>query len=158
MVKQQTLILIRGLDGSGKTTLANLICKGIPSARCKSVCVYDYLQHQDLDSFDGQMLKDAHTWCKTTVAAWMEDQCETIVVHNNLTRKWECEPYLELGMRHGYEVMVVNLFDGGLNDHQLAQRSKGRVPIGSIRAQRNRWHADVFRSEKPTLRKRRIKH
>ena len=155
MEKLHTLLLIRGLDGSGKTTLANLVSRGVPSARCKSVCVYDYLRHQDLDSFDGQMLKDAHTWCKKSVETWMEERCETIVVHNNLTRKWECDPYLELALRHEYEVMVVNLFDGGLNDHQLAQRSKGRVPIGSIRAQRKRWDADIFRSGKSESRKRR---
>ena len=139
------LIIIRGLSGSGKTTLADIICTDEDS--CVSISVDDYFyDEEDTYNFEAEHLKKAHEWCKQEVETCMIQSFETVVIHNTFTRKWEVDPYLELASSHQYEVMVVSLFDSGLNDHQLMSRSPHKIPLGSIRIQRRRWEHDVFRN------------
>lgn len=139
------LILIRGLSGSGKTTLADMICTDESS--CISISVDDYFyDEEDNYEFDASQLKEAHEWCKQEAETCMTQNFKVIVVHNTFTRKWEVEPYLQLASSHKYEIMVVSLFDSGLNDHQLMARSPHKIPLGSIRTQRKRWEHDVFRN------------
>tara|TARA_B100000900_G_C20574492_1_gene714754 strand:+ start:658 stop:1101 length:444 start_codon:yes stop_codon:yes gene_type:complete len=141
----KNLILIRGLSGSGKTTLADMVCTNEDS--CISISVDDYFyDEEDKYEFNADQLKEAHEWCKQETETCMTQTFETIVIHNTFTRKWEIDPYLQLASSHGYEVMVVSLFDSGLNDHQLMARSPHKIPLGSIRTQRRRWEHDVFRN------------
>lgn len=142
------LILVRGLSGSGKTTLAERICEGSDSAVCISADDFFY-NDDDEYVFDPEQLKEAHAWCQSETESCMVQGFETIVVHNTLTRTWECEVYINLANSNGYEVMVVNLYDAGLNDSQLSSRSEHNIPLASIRSQRKRWDSDVFRSEQP---------
>lgn len=143
---ERLLILVRGLSGSGKTTLTERICEGSKSSI--SISADDYFYNDDNEYvFDPDQLKDAHSWCQSETESCMMQGFETIVIHNTFTRTWECEVYINLANSNGYEVMVVNLFDGGLNDSQLSARSEHNIPVASVRSQRKRWDADVFRSE-----------
>lgn len=145
-VMPQQIILIRGLSGSGKTSLANIIV-GDDENRT-AVSVDDYFTDDAGYSFDPNKLKEAHTWCKEEVERCLKDGFEVVCVHNTFSRKWECDPYIELARENGYELHVLNLYDAGLNDQQLAERNVHGVPSHIIQSQRKRWDKDVYRERK----------
>lgn len=142
--QENTLVIIRGLSGSGKTTLADLLVGEDPSRI--SICADDYFYTEDDEyNFEAEKLKEAHAWCKAEVETCMAQNYKLIVVHNTFTRRFEVEPYLTIAQKNGYRTSVVSLFDSGLTDYQLAGRCVHNVPLSNIRAQRNRWEADIFR-------------
>lgn len=145
--KNNTLVIIRGLSGSGKTTLAEQICDASQEDRIAIAADDFFYDEDDVYRFDAEQLKDAHEWCKQEVESCMVQAFNIIAVHNTFTRRWEVEPYIELANKHGYQVSVVSLFDAGMNDVQLAKRSLHGIPVSSVRAQRNRWEEDIFRTE-----------
>lgn len=143
------LILIRGLSGSGKTTLAETIC-GESESRIM-VSADDFFINDDGEySFDYTKLKEAHSWCQTETQEAMEDDYEVVVVHNTFTRKWEVDPYMKLAKDCGYQVQVINLYDGGLSDRQLSERCEHSISPHLIQKQRKRWDKDVYRERKHT--------
>mgnify|MGYP003343042616 CR=1 FL=1 len=142
------LILIRGLSGSGKTTLARTICGDLGSRIMLSAD--DYFTSDDGSyNFDPNSLKEAHEWCKEQASSAFEDEYDVIVIHNTFTRKWEIDPYRELGEQHGYVVQILNLYDGGLSDRELSDRGVHNIPPYVIQKQRKRWDKDVYREKRP---------
>ena len=92
------LIIIRGITGSGKTTLAKA----------------EYPQHAHFEAdmffikdgeykFDIKKLGSAHKWCQAQVKDSLDAGMD-VVVANTFTRKWEMKPYLEMG--HSVKVVV----------------------------------------------------
>ena len=142
------LILVRGLSGSGKTLLASTICGDAENRFMISADDF-FVDDQGEYRFNGDKLKEAHTWCQEETKEAMEDDFEVIVVHNTFTRKWEVDPYLELAEKLGYAVQVINLYDGGLSDRELSQRCVHNIPAHVIQKQRKRWDKDVYRERRP---------
>ena len=104
------LILLRGLPGSGKSTIANLIWNEY------AVCEADkYFIDKETDEyrFDVTKLKDAHEWCRNEVEIRMKDNqlnpqyYPEIVVSNTFTQEWEMKPYFDLADKHGYKIFTV---------------------------------------------------
>ena len=60
-------------------------------------------------------------------------------VTNTFTCRWELEPYLKMASKHGWQVVVIDLFDGGLTDEELAARGTHGVPAEGIRRMRERY-------------------
>jgi hypothetical protein len=148
------MIVIRGLSGCGKTTIADLICdtytdEDKDNDRRIAISANDYFYNDDDEfEFDPSKLKDAHHWCLQEVEVCALQGYELIVAHNTFTRQWEVEPYFHIANKNGYRISVLSMYDGGLNDMQLADRSVHDVPTYSIRNQRKRWELDMFREQK----------
>ena len=155
--KLKQLILIRGLSGSGKTTLANTICEGQNDRIMLSADDY-FTDDEGNYNFDPNSLKEAHEWCKSETASAIEDNYEVVVVHNTFTRKWEIDPYRELGDRNGYRVQILNLYDGGLSDNELSDRGVHKIPSYVIQKQRKRWDKDVYRERRNDTNRPRYHH
>ena len=146
MGSDKYIVIIRGLSGAGKTTLADIICGN--NDACVTIAADDYFYNEDgVYEFDAEQLRDAHDWCKTETESCMTQGFKTIVVHNTFTRRWEVEPYIQLASKHNYRVIVTSLFDSGKNDAELAGRSEHGIEIYNVRNQRRRWESDVFRTE-----------
>lgn len=143
------LILIRGLSGCGKTTLANTICGDNESRTMMSADDF-FVDENGVYNFNHEVLKEAHGWCQKECQEAMEYDYEVVVVHNTFTRKWEVDPYMELASVNGYSVQVLNLYDGGLSDFELSKRCEHDVPPHVIQKQRKRWDKDVYRNKRPT--------
>lgn len=119
----KTLFLLRGLPGSGKTTLANQLGGSLVEAD-------RYFMEYGEYKFDASKLKEAHAWCRNQVKEWMETNdrgfdVPRIVVSNTFTQEWEMKPYFDLAKEHGYTVfsLIVENRHGGKNVHDCPEET-----------------------------------
>lgn len=110
----KTLILLRGLPGSGKTTLAESF--GVNHIEADMFFIRD-----DKYVFDVTKLRYAHEWCQDVVEHWMEREITPIIVSNTFTQEWEMDYYYKLAKEAGYRVhsVIVENRHGGVNEHNV---------------------------------------
>jgi len=116
------LILVRGLPGSGKTTLSQLLTGFVLEA--------DMYFNQDGEyKFDAKKLKLAHQWCKDQCESYMQREKPKIAISNTFTQDWEMESYIELAKQYGYRVhtIIVENRHGGVNVHDVPDATLGNM-------------------------------
>jgi len=101
--KNQKLILIRGISGSGKTTYAKRLMREDPSLSHHEADMFFY--HNGEYQFNPKELKNAHEWCKAKTEEDLRNG-KSVIVSNTFTQKWEIEPYIELGKRYGAQIII----------------------------------------------------
>ena len=114
------LILLRGLPGSGKTTLGNVILKNFVTDQPDVLSADDFfINEEGLYVFDATKLKEAHNDCLLRCANKMKNQIFRIVVANTFTQEWEMEKYFEIAERYNYRVhsIIVENRHNGENVH-----------------------------------------
>ena len=117
------LYLLRGLPGSGKTTLANSIGGTWVEAD------HYFLNENGEYEFDASKLKYAHKWCQDSVEESMNFQSNKIIVSNTFTQAWEMQPYYDLAEKYGYKVysLIVENRHGGVNEHGVPQETLDKM-------------------------------
>jgi predicted kinase len=95
------LLLIRGLPGSGKTTLAKSLGRDHFEA--------DMLMIDDAGrySFMPDKLQECHDWCLESARASL-NAGKDVVVSNTFTRRWELLPYVNLGFPYSIVICQGN--------------------------------------------------
>lgn len=120
------LILIRGLPGSGKSTIAKMY-------RRMGFHHYEadmYFQGLFGYNFDPTKLREAHEWCqKQTQNSLLRGY--SVVVANTFTQLWELQPYLDMASDLGAEVEIIVATGNYRNIHG--------VPDEIIERMRERW-------------------
>jgi predicted kinase len=123
------LILLRGLPGAGKSTVAQLIMTG--GGMTDKVIEADshFYDHMGNYNFDPSKLPAAHNYCKTMVTDFMKMMKPKIVVANTFTQEWEMKPYYELAERHGYRVhtLIVENRHGNKSVHDVPDATRGNM-------------------------------
>lgn len=109
-----TLYLIRGLPGSGKTTLANRLTGSVfeadqyfvhpDSCQCETCGAHGTGYH-----YDPTLLSLAHGQCQGNVQTAMLCDTPVIAVANTFTQQWEMAPYRALAQTYGYTVIEVTM-------------------------------------------------
>lgn len=110
----KVLFIIRGVPGSGKSTMAKMLCP------IDNICEADKFFYKDGQyKFDATKIKQAHEWCRHQVEARMQIGEDRIAVSNTFTREWEMAPYFDLANKMGYVVIsiIVENRHGGQNVH-----------------------------------------
>ena len=133
------LILLRGLPGSGKSSLAHLITNEF------SICEADmfFTDKEGNYNFDATKLSQAHNWCREQVEIRMSDNqineqfYPKIVVSNTFTKEWEMSEYFDLAKKYGYRVhtIIVENRHGGINQHG--------VPAEKLEQMKNRFEVKL---------------
>lgn len=101
-----TLCIIRGVPGSGKTTVAHQLIN-----TNQYDCVFeadDFFTTDGVYRFDGTKIKDAHKACYANVVNALT-QGKRVIVANTFTRKWEFAEYETYCNEHNipYTIMVL---------------------------------------------------
>lgn len=130
-----TVTLIRGLPGSGKTTLA----RAFAAVNCAAD---DYFDLPTGYFFDARLLPAAHANCQRRVKAALVRGFD-VAVHNTFTQEWEVAPYRAIAKAAGADLKIIDLFDAGLSDAELAERNQHSVPAEKIAAMRQRYDHDI---------------
>jgi predicted kinase len=116
----KTLVLLRGLPGSGKSTAAKLFGGAGWSAHYEADM---YFMADGEYKFNPAKLRDAHAWCSSQTEKAMVDEIPTVIVSNTFTQEWEMEGYYKLAEKHRYTVVsfVVENRHGGTNVHGVPE-------------------------------------
>jgi len=122
----RTLYLIRGLPGSGKTTLAKQLTDQVFEAD------QFFEQPDGTYRFDRASLGEAHAWCRARTESAMQDEKSIIAVSNTFTQHWEMGPYIGLAALYGYQVQEITM-SGPLRPNVHG------VPPEAIARMRDRW-------------------
>lgn len=116
------LILLRGLPGSGKSTLGQIILEWPSTEKADVISADDFFINEDGEyQFDPSKLKEAHFECQNRCANKMRAGTTRIVVANTFTQEWEMEPYFEVAKMHNYRVhtLIVENRHGSQNVHNV---------------------------------------
>jgi len=132
----QTMTLVRGLPGSGKTNFAEQVVYQ------SAFSADDFFIGEDgFYNFDVNNLGEAHEDCLNRVSNAIRNDVN-VVVHNTFSCRWEMQPYFDLQKRYLIRIYVVDLYDGGCNDTELMHRNSHDVPLDTIKNMRERWEHD----------------
>ena len=93
------LRLIRGLPGSGKTTLAK-------QYNCLHLEADMYFIKNGQYSFDKHQLQNAHQWCLLQTEIALKNNMD-VVVSNTFTQLWELERYIKLAVRYNIKYHII---------------------------------------------------
>ena len=131
----KTLVLLRGLPGSGKSTFANFVWNDY------AICEADKFFYDSEGNylFDASKLKEAHKWCRDEVEIRMKDNevnpqyYPEIVVSNTFTQEWEMDEYFKLAEKYGYMVFTIIL------ENRHGSKNVHNVPDEKLEQMRNRF-------------------
>lgn len=118
------LILLRGLPGSGKSTLGQIILHNLAIDDSHVLSADDFFIDENGNyNFDASKIKLAHNSCQEKCAERMRYEISKIVVANTFTQEWEMEKYYEMAERYNYRVhsVIVENRHGNENIHGVPQ-------------------------------------
>ena len=125
----KTLYIVRGLPGSGKSSLAKKVTELVYSAD-------DFFTNKKGEyNFNAKLLGKAHEWCWGKVRDAMFLGVNAVAVANTFTQAWEAEKYYQIAEEYGYSVFVIECQNDFGNVHD--------VPQESIDAMKERWEKDL---------------
>ncbi len=143
----QTIFLLRGLPGSGKSTIAAQLAES-DTNQTTVVSADDYFSDEfGIYTFNSAKLPIAHADCLKRCGADLM-QGFSVAVANTFTQRWEMESYLRMATELHARVVVVDTFNGGMTDEELAEKNTHGVPLAAITAMRIRYEHD-WRSADP---------
>lgn len=117
-----TLYLIRGLPGSGKSSFANKLWV---SDMVEAVFEADkYFYNDGIYTFDPAKLHRAHQWCLEHTR-WHLERGYNIAVSNTFTTEKELQPYLKMAEELNCKcfVMIVENRHGNKSIHDVPQET-----------------------------------
>ncbi len=100
-MKNNSLIILRGLPSSGKTSFAKLF-------ETKAICsADDYHYRNGVYNWDSEKAEIAHAWAVRKCERFMKLNYPKVVVANTNITQTEMQPYTDLGNKFGYRIYYI---------------------------------------------------
>jgi predicted kinase len=119
---RRALLIVRGLPGSGKSTLCKLLSQ---NGRWPVFAIDDYFTDPKTGAYHFEFENNykAYSSCEQRTRKALEVGVELVLVDNTFVLDWEMEPYLKMASEFGYELHVVTAekFHDGENSHGISQ-------------------------------------
>lgn len=120
---EKTLIILRGVSGAGKSTVADMLAEGL-----WPVCEADKFHYTEDGVYDWkpENIQKSHEWCQDQVLEFMEYNFAKIIVSNTSTSEKELKPYMDLAEEYGYRVisLVTENRHGNDSVHNVPQETR----------------------------------
>jgi predicted kinase len=134
------LTLVRGLPGSGKSTIASGLAAVLPYDTVIFEADDFFYDEKGLYSFKRDLISQAHLACLDRTLCAMRAGRSAIVVSNTFTTLDEMQPYFSLADIYGYKLRIVTVGMPWETDEAMAERTGDRlVPANTIRKMRGRF-------------------
>jgi predicted kinase len=126
----KTLIILRGIPGSGKSTVAEFLSEDGKYPVCTTD---DFFMKDGVYNFNISQIGIAHKVCQEKAQKMMESGHEKVFIANTNTTQKELNTYINMANDNGYRVMslIVENRHGNTNEHN--------VPAATLEAMRNRF-------------------
>ncbi|KAL3665271.1 hypothetical protein V7S43_009899 [Phytophthora oleae] len=155
-VKKPVVVILRGIPGSGKSTLGReieAVCRhrGVAFTACSADFLFEtprgYL-------FDVKKLGAAHSKCKADFTRAIQGDTprnvgggratqHVVLVDNTSTQRWEYETYEDIARSRGSRVHVVEMkCADALMAYRMGQRNSHGVPPDKVVSMFMRWEED----------------
>jgi len=128
----RNLILLRGVSGAGKSTVAELFIDA------QIISTDDFFMVDGEYQFDANSLIENHLKCTAKAeqsmhCAVVDNAKHTLIIHNTFTKDWEMQPYLVLADKYKYMVHTL------IVENRHGSESIHDVPKTAVDAQRERF-------------------
>jgi len=118
-----SLIVLRGLPGAGKSSLANVLSE---NGKWPVFSVDGYFTNPDTGEYKFEFDKNhlAYKNCQNNTRQAMQAGTEKIFLDNTFTLEWEIEPYVEMAAAFNYRLFVVTVENRhkGKNTHGVSEQ------------------------------------
>ena len=151
----RTLILMRGIPGSGKSTIARSMA-GIPNSESVSlhgsyrsqhgtngiILSTDFYFMEDGEyRFDPSKIGDNHALNEECCGMFMLEREPLIVIDNTNTQIWHMEPYVKMAKEHGYKIVIVEIPHPPIE--VAAERNSHGVPLAVLESMTEGWESEI---------------
>ncbi|MEO6305617.1 MAG: hypothetical protein ABIP51_20815 [Bacteroidia bacterium] len=120
---KKTILFLRGVSGSGKTSLADFL--SVMNDNCVAVCADDYFIKDGVYTFVQEEIGKAHKWCEKKVREYLSDEnsFNTIIIHNTSTSNHDVEYYKDIAEEYSAKFfsMIVENRHGNKDIHNVSQ-------------------------------------
>ena len=119
------LILLRGLPGSGKSSLAAILAEN----KYPIYSVDDFFTNNGKYHFEFDKNHLAYKQCEENTKKAMQNKLPKIFVDNTFTLDWEIEVYFKLASEFGYRVHVVTVekYHSYKNIHEVSDEQISKM-------------------------------
>ncbi|XP_069828188.1 NEDD4-binding protein 2-like 1 [Dendropsophus ebraccatus] len=148
------IYLLRGLPGSGKSSLARKLKRDFPSAVVFSTDDY-FLMEDGSYIYNPDLLQDAHKWNQKRARKAMGRGRTPIIIDNTNIVAWHMKPYAVMALENGYGVIFLEPNTHWKFDvRELARRNSHGVPREKIQRMKDAYEHNVtfnmvLHAEKP---------
>ena len=132
---RKNLFILRGLPGSGKTTVGSLIVED----KNHLLSADNYFEDENGNyNFDMTKIGAAHEYCRKKCEFLMVNNVVKIVVANTFTQEWEMLEYENLSKKYSYSIhyMILENRHGNNNIHN--------VPLTTINKMKDRFEIKLI--------------